>query len=96
MNDPEVLKRRQERKEALDAAVKDMLARAPGRVPDWALERRMQMDRYCLEHSKRCIMWDDDSAGFFLVRHLGKGWPEACLLGSTAGHGRRRHPSWTA
>ncbi|KAL4423816.1 hypothetical protein ABPG75_001117 [Micractinium tetrahymenae] len=69
MNDPEVLKRREERKKALDAAVEDMLARAPGRVPGWDLERRMYMDRFCLEHGKRCIMWDDEGAGFYLMMH---------------------------
>lgn len=28
------------------------------------------MDRFCLENGKRCIMWDDDGAGFYLVRVL--------------------------
>lgn len=29
-----------------------------------------QMDRMALEHSKRCIMWDDEGVGFYLVRQL--------------------------
>ena len=27
----------------------------------------MQMDRLALEERKRCIMWDDEGAGFYLV-----------------------------
>lgn len=76
MNDPEVLKRRVERKKALDAAVKDMLGRAPGRVPSWERERLMQMDRFCLQNNKRCIMWDDAASGFYLVSGQGNGWPD--------------------
>ena len=26
------------------------------------------MDDYCLKEGKRCIMWDDEKSGFFLVR----------------------------
>lgn len=28
----------------------------------------MQMDKFCLLHEKRCIMWDDEGNGFYLVR----------------------------
>lgn len=28
------------------------------------------MDRMALEHRKRCIMWDDEGAGFYMVRQL--------------------------
>ena len=28
---------------------------------------RLQIDRFCLEQGKRCIMWDDEGAGFYLV-----------------------------
>ena len=28
----------------------------------------LQMDDYCLKEGKRCIMWDDEESGFFLVR----------------------------
>jgi hypothetical protein len=30
----------------------------------------MQMDRLALEERKRCIMWDDEGAGFYLVSSL--------------------------
>ncbi len=40
----------------------------PGRKPDWDEERIMKMDRAALELGKRCILWDDKGAGFFLVR----------------------------
>lgn len=26
-----------------------------------------QMDKFCLEHQKRCVMWDDEGDGFYLV-----------------------------
>lgn len=84
INDPEVLKRRGERRKALDAAVKDMLARAPGRVPSWHRERRMQMDRVCLQHSKRCIMWDDEGSGFYLVSAHGTDLTKLAPLGQQA------------
>jgi hypothetical protein len=27
----------------------------------------LQMDKFCLQHEKRCIMWDDEGNGFYLV-----------------------------
>ena len=30
----------------------------------------LQMDRLALEERKRCIMWDDEGAGFYLVSSL--------------------------
>ncbi len=36
----------------------------------WAWDRSMvhQMDKMALEQRKRCIMWDDEGPGFYLVR----------------------------
>lgn len=33
-----------------------------------------QMDLFCLQHGKRCVMWDDEGAGFYLVRPSCLGW----------------------
>lgn len=30
----------------------------------------LQMDQFCLRHGKRCVMWDDDGVGFYLVRQV--------------------------
>lgn len=30
----------------------------------------LQMDEFCLRHGKRCVMWDDDGVGFYLVRQV--------------------------
>lgn len=38
------------------------------------------MDRHCLEQGKRCVMWDDQGAGFYLVRR-GDG---CCVAAQTA------------
>jgi len=27
----------------------------------------VQLDAFCLKEGKRCIMWDDEGSGFFLV-----------------------------
>lgn len=66
-NDPAVLERRQRATEELDASVRRMVEHNPGRAPRWAPQRVMHMDRFCLQHGKRCVMWDDEGAGFYLV-----------------------------
>ncbi|PRW61039.1 hypothetical protein C2E21_0196 [Chlorella sorokiniana] len=66
-NDPEVLARRRKEQEELDAAVTHMLEHNPGRVPSWDARRIMQMDWFCLRNGKRCVMWDDQDVGFFLM-----------------------------
>lgn len=66
-NNPEVLEQRQRRLEELDARAAAMLAVAPGRPPAWPPERLAALDAHALAHGKRCIMWDDQGAGFFLV-----------------------------
>ncbi len=55
---------------ALDAEVKALQAGNPRREPAWAEERVMAMDRAALELGKRCVMWDDTGAGFYLVSAL--------------------------
>ena len=67
-NNPEVLEKRKQRIAALDSEIKRMQNDNPGRKPDWDEERIMKMDRAALELGKRCILWDDKGAGFFLVR----------------------------
>jgi hypothetical protein len=67
MNDPAVLERRRQRVAALDAQVAASRARRPGRVPDWPPERLARLDRLALEAGKRCVMWDDAGAGFYLM-----------------------------
>lgn len=67
-NNPEVLERRRQRVAQLDSQVADMTANNPGRVPAWEEARLMAMDRLALEQGKRCVMWDDQGAGFYLVR----------------------------
>ena len=43
------------------------------------------MDEFCLKEGKRCIMWDDEGSGFFLVHfslishHQCKQFLHACL-----------------
>lgn len=59
----------------LDAQVGAMTQRSPGRMPCWDDERVMRMDRAALEQGKRCVMWDDQGAGFFLVRNIAPGQP---------------------
>jgi len=66
-NNPEVLQKRKHRKEQLDAAVAHMQATNPNRLPMWSTERIMRIDRFALQHGKRCIMWDDAGSGFYLV-----------------------------
>lgn len=82
-----MLEKRAQKEAQLDAEVKSMLAAMPGRVPGWERRRVMLIDRYCLEEGKRCIMWDDDGAGFYLVRAGGReagagerAWPPVCSL----------------
>lgn len=66
-NDPEMLAKRAARQAKLDAKVEHMMKTMPGRVPNWHPNRLMQLDRFCLEAGKRCIMWDDEGAGFYLM-----------------------------
>lgn len=68
-SNPEVLEKRKQRVQELDADVNRMQSRNPGRVPDWDEERLMRMDKAALQHGKRCVMWDDTGAGFYLVRN---------------------------
>lgn len=51
------------------------------------LQSALQMDKLALEQHKRCIMWDDEGAGFYLVggtavhnEHDTLWWRVACLL----------------
>lgn len=49
-----------------------------------------QMDRFCLENGKRCVMWDDEGAGFYLVRASTTAGAVPAHLPPTA----RRLPAW--
>jgi hypothetical protein len=62
-----VLERRRQRVAALDAEVKSLQAGNPRREPGWDAERVMAMDAAALALGKRCVMWDDAGAGFYLV-----------------------------
>ena len=39
-------------------------------LPPLPLLMPLQMDRFCLQAGKRCVMWDDEGAGFYLVRAI--------------------------
>lgn len=63
----EVQRDREENRKRVDAVVHRMTTTNKGRVPDWDKTRLMQFDRMALEKGKRCIMWDDQKHGFFLL-----------------------------
>ena len=65
-----MLEKRRQRVAQLDAEVARMTSTNSGRVPAWDTERVMRMDQAALALGKRCIMWDDAGAGFFLVRSV--------------------------
>lgn len=62
-----MLERRRQRVAALDAEVKALQAGNRGRETTWDAERVMKMDAAALSLGKRCVMWDDAGAGFYLV-----------------------------
>jgi hypothetical protein len=86
-NNPQVLQKRQQHVEELNRQVQQMLQRNPGRVPCWEQQRLMHLDALALRQGKRCIMWDDEGSGFYLVSEAPctstLGWREAlhdCIL----------------
>ncbi|RMZ53439.1 hypothetical protein APUTEX25_004927 [Auxenochlorella protothecoides] len=37
------------------------------RRPSWPEEKIRQMDQHCRLNGLRCVMWDDEAAGFYLL-----------------------------
>ncbi|BDA40553.1 hypothetical protein COCOBI_01-2060 [Coccomyxa sp. Obi] len=58
---------RKQRNAEVNDKIRRILTENPGRKPRWSDERLRQMDRIALEQRKRCIMWDDEGAGFYLM-----------------------------
>jgi hypothetical protein len=66
------VRKRQEKKKRLQNSVEKIIKGITSRKTVWAIDKVMDMDALCLKHGKRCIMWDDEGNGFYLVRH--KAW----------------------
>ncbi|KAL6776784.1 hypothetical protein ACKKBF_B30895 [Auxenochlorella protothecoides x Auxenochlorella symbiontica] len=66
-NNPEVLGRRRRRVEALESRMTQMVTENCRRRPSWPEEKIRQMDQHCRLNGLRCIMWDDEAAGFYLL-----------------------------
>lgn len=64
--------------------------------PDAVTVLAPQMDKFCLEYEKRCVMWDDENNGFYMVRLAGEhdckplAGRQASVIATrcTASHGR--------
>ncbi|WPT11919.1 hypothetical protein PSENEW3n2_00005418 [Picochlorum sp. SENEW3] len=66
-NDPETVRKRQEKKKRLQNSVEKIIKGITSRKTVWAIDKVMDMDALCLKHGKRCIMWDDEGNGFYLL-----------------------------
>lgn len=66
-NDPAVLEKRGQRVEKLETSLKSLFENNHRRIPDWDVQRIEALDAMALAHGKRCIMWDDQGAGFYLL-----------------------------
>ena len=61
-----------------------LLSAAPGLTLAWL--PRAQCDKIALHHGKRCVLWDDDAAGFCLWMH----WDWAANRPATVDHADKR------
>lgn len=63
------MRKRLEKKKRLQDGVEKIIKGITARKTVWSIEKVMDMDALCLKHGKRCVMWDDEGNGFYLVRH---------------------------
>ncbi|KAK9824355.1 hypothetical protein WJX72_009649 [[Myrmecia] bisecta] len=64
---PDVLERRQKNQDELKMRINHILQHNPRRKLAWDEHRIQELDKFALQHGKRCIMWDDEGAGFYMM-----------------------------
>jgi hypothetical protein len=65
--DAALLKRREEKKAHLKDAISRELAGISRRKANWSPSQLKQMDDLCLKSGKRCVMWSDEGAGWYVL-----------------------------